>query len=75
MEPPVRTIPSNVDSNLAALVDGIPANIQFQGLAPGFAGLYQVNFVVPAGVSAHSLVYVTIQTPDASTSLAKIYIN
>ena len=65
---------STVDSPLALLVDGIEAKVQFKGLAPGFAGLYQVNFVVPKGVSARSLVYVTVQTPGASTSQGKIYI-
>jgi hypothetical protein len=28
-------------------VDGTQANVTYEGLAPGFAGLYQVNFVVP----------------------------
>ena len=66
--------PSVVDANVDILVDGIQAKIQFQGLAPGFAGLCQVNFNVPSGVTAHALVYVTIQTLGASTSQAKIYI-
>ena len=30
------------------LVDGRPAEVRFAGLTPGFVGLYQVNFVVPA---------------------------
>lgn len=66
--------PSMVDANVNILVDGIQAKIQFQGLAPGFAGLYRVNFNVPGGLAAHTLVYVTIQTLGASTSQAKIYI-
>ncbi len=31
-------------------VGGIPAAVTFSGLAPNFAGLYQINAVVPAGL-------------------------
>ena len=33
-------------------IAGIPATVQFSGLAPGFVGLYQVNVQVPARVPA-----------------------
>jgi uncharacterized protein (TIGR03437 family) len=32
-------------------VDGADVPVTFSGLAPGFAGLYQVNINVPAGSS------------------------
>lgn len=33
-------------------IAGQPASVAFAGLAPGFAGLYQVNVQVPAGIPA-----------------------
>ena len=30
-------------------IGGVPANVTFSGLAPGFVGLYQVNAEIPAG--------------------------
>jgi adhesin/invasin len=33
---------------VTATVGGQPATVQFAGLAPGYAGLYQVNLMVPA---------------------------
>ncbi len=32
-------------------INGIPATVEFAGLAPGFVGLYQVNALIPAGIS------------------------
>ena len=33
-------------------IDGLACPLQFAGLAPGFAGLYQINIRVPAGISS-----------------------
>jgi uncharacterized protein (TIGR03437 family) len=33
-------------------IAGVPAQVTFSGLAPGYAGLYPVNVEVPAGVTA-----------------------
>jgi uncharacterized protein (TIGR03437 family) len=41
-------------------IGGAPASVSFYGLAPGFAGLYQVNAQVPAGSAKGSAVPVTI---------------
>lgn len=64
---------SVVVANIGVFVDGQAAAVNFQGLAPGFAGLYQVNFVVPGGVSS-GLVDISVSTPDAVTNEAQLYI-
>ena len=33
-------------------IGGLPAQVSFAGLAPGFVGLFQINAVIPAGISA-----------------------
>lgn len=47
-------------------IGGVPASLQFSGLAPGFAGLNQVNVVVPANVSAGSQPVIVSQGGVAS---------
>jgi uncharacterized protein (TIGR03437 family) len=39
-------------NTISAAVGGQNATVTFAGLAPGFAGLYQVNLVVPSGLTA-----------------------
>jgi uncharacterized protein (TIGR03437 family) len=41
---------ATTQSNVTARLGGISADVQFAGLAPGFVGVYQVNFRVPSGV-------------------------
>jgi uncharacterized protein (TIGR03437 family) len=57
--------------NIAARIDNIDAPVTYKGLAPGFAGLYQVNIQVPNGVG-NGDDYVDIVTPDGYTSQVTI---
>ena len=41
-------------------IGGAPAQVTFSGLAPGYAGLYQVNVQVPAGLAAANAAPVAI---------------
>src|SRR5262249_53816495 len=58
----------------AVAIGGVPAEVQFSGLAPGFAGLYQVNVRVPYGAPAGDEVPIKITMPDGSTDSAMIAI-
>ena len=47
---------------VAATIGGVSADVLFAGLTPGFVGLYQVNIVVPAGVTPGDKVPVVLST-------------
>jgi uncharacterized protein (TIGR03437 family) len=49
-------------SPVTVTIGGQPATVQFAGLSPGYAGLYQINAVVPAGVTPGNAVAVVLQT-------------
>jgi adhesin/invasin len=55
-------------------VDGRVAEVRFAGLTPGFIGLYQINFVVPAGTRAGRVPFVLeadgVSSPVASLPVA-----
>ena len=48
-------------------IDNILADVTYSGLAPGLAGLYQVNATVPSG-SGTGNVFLDISTADSYTT-------
>jgi uncharacterized protein (TIGR03437 family) len=53
-------------------VGGLPAEVLFSGLTPGYAGLYQVNVRVPVGVLAGDQVPVRIASRNGLSDTATI---
>ena len=63
-----------VTSQVSASVGGIQvSNIQFQGLSPGLASLYQLNLQIPSAVGP-GLQALEIQTPAGSTDIVDVWI-
>jgi uncharacterized protein (TIGR03437 family) len=60
--------------NPVITVGDVPAQLQFSGLAPGFAGLYQVNFQIPPSAPTGDDVAVKILMPNGSSDTATIAI-
>jgi uncharacterized protein (TIGR03437 family) len=66
------TSPYSLATNtITAFVGGIQASVGYSGLAPGSAGLYQVNLTIPTGATSGNNA-LDISGPDAYTSEATI---
>jgi uncharacterized protein (TIGR03437 family) len=59
---PAPTTPplSITDNPVTVTIGGQPAKVLFSGLTPGYAGLYQINAVVPTGITPGDTVPVVI---------------
>ena len=69
---PSSDILRNTSMTLTVMIGGVPAQVNFAGLSPQFTGVYQVNVVVPPGVSPNNAVPVQLQiggvnSPDTLT--------
>jgi len=54
------------------MIGGLPATVNFSGVAPGYAGLYQLDVQIPAGVSPGSDVPLTISVAGSETDTSTI---
>ena len=71
---PLSTVLENIGVDIADQKGNDPlATVSFSGLAPGFAGLYQLNFAIPAGLTTGPA-SLNVATQDAFSTEAQIYI-
>ncbi len=56
-----------VTANVTATAGGAAANVPFAGMAPGFAGLWQINVVLPTGLSGAVPVIVSVTGQAGNT--------
>jgi minor extracellular serine protease Vpr len=63
-EPLARTV-----DPFQVILDGENCSVFFSGLAPGFVGLYQINFYVPTDAAAGNL-QISIQSTYANSAIA-----
>lgn len=66
---------TSLTNAIAVYIDGLPATVQYAGLAPQLGGLYQVNVVVPSGVTAGTDVTLEISAVDSDNLQAVIPIS
>ena len=59
-------------STVTVSIGGQPAKVGFAGLAPGFAGLYQINATVPSGVPTGDQIPVVIMVDGISSPVVTI---
>jgi len=65
---------SQTTNTIGVDISGISATVGYSGLAPTLAGLYQINFTVPAGLTAGDN-FLDIQGPDSYAAQALISVS
>lgn len=71
---PASTLSRTVNP-VTVTIGGVPAAVSFAGLAPGFAGLYQVNVTVPAGVTASAAVPLIVSEGGSASPAVTVAIH
>jgi uncharacterized protein (TIGR03437 family) len=65
---------NRVDDAVTVTVGGKPVTAFFAGLAPGFAGVYQVNFTLPAGLTpGNQLITISINNRGSGPNVVVPY--
>jgi uncharacterized protein (TIGR03437 family) len=59
-------------ANPTVTVGGIPAVVLFCGVAPGFAGLYQINIQIPAGAPTGDQVELKVSSENGLSDTGTI---
>jgi uncharacterized protein (TIGR03437 family) len=68
------TVLSSLANTPAVTIGGVPAYVQFAGLAPGFVGLYQVNVCVPQSAPSGDTVAVMLSAGGFNSNTVTIAI-
>jgi adhesin/invasin len=64
---------SLLTGNVQVSIGGKPAQVSYAGVAPGFAGLSQINVIVPAGLAAGDQpVFVTVDGVSSNAGLISV---
>jgi len=69
---PALSNPLSQSTTPTVMIGGVPADVLFSGLAPGYVGLYQVNVQVPSGISSGSAVPLTISVGGETSNQVTI---
>lgn len=64
--------PLSASQKVSASIGGLPSEVQFAGLAPGFAGLAQINLKVPALADGIYPVTITIGGQTSNSAIISI---
>jgi uncharacterized protein (TIGR03437 family) len=68
------TVVSHTVRTVTATVGGLPAKVDFAGMAPGFIGLYQANVFIPSGVTPGDNVPVVLMEGTQVSNSATIVV-
>jgi len=71
---PTEAAPLIAGANLSISLDGVPVGpyaIYYAGVAPYFAGLYQINLILPTSTGANPEIQLTL---EGATSIAGVHI-